>query len=281
VDRREPERHHGERRLPAASSFRSLPDPPAGTQRLVAVFRGRVGEEGDATLGSGYFVTAGKVVDWSPPPTVCAGLYTAFGGSEGLDLVHELGSARARVPLEFETYQLTDRLELRAENPARTLLASTGGFVSGFHSWSIDYDPKALGTTQVRLGITGNQDPRTLWTVALGCPGQTISNSSRLRPRVTVGMRWGTLFQGALGGCHADLFVDGAWLGRLSVTATGGGSIRTLTLSQGERHGYEYRNYACEPGTRNLLTAGEYTDSSGTYPLQPMSRPGVQFFGVR
>lgn len=259
----------------------SFPDPPAGTRRLVAVFRGQVGEDGDATLGSGYYTTAGKVVEYGPPPTACGGLQTAMGSSEGLDLVHELGSTRARVPLEFEAYQITDRLELRAENPARTLLAATGGYVSGFRSWSIDYDPEALGTTRVRLRITGNQDPKTLWTTALGCPGQTIPNGSRVRPRITVGMRWGTLFQGALGGCHADLYVDGAWLGRISVTATGGGSSRTLILTKGEGHGYEYRNYSCESGTRNLLTAGEFTDSSGTYPLQPMSKPGVHLFEVR
>lgn len=43
--------------------------PPSGTKKLVAVFHGRIGEEGEASGGT-YFAVAGKIVPYTAPPEI-------------------------------------------------------------------------------------------------------------------------------------------------------------------------------------------------------------------
>jgi hypothetical protein len=60
--------------LPSAQFSKSLaagqttvinfPAPPVGTVKLIAAFRGQIGAEGDATLASGFYATAGKVIGY-------------------------------------------------------------------------------------------------------------------------------------------------------------------------------------------------------------------------
>ncbi|HEY8102385.1 MAG TPA: hypothetical protein VIF82_16725, partial [Burkholderiaceae bacterium] len=42
--------------------------PPTTATKLIAVFRGQIGAEGDATLASGFYAVAGKVISYTPPP---------------------------------------------------------------------------------------------------------------------------------------------------------------------------------------------------------------------
>lgn len=44
--------------------------PPAGTKKIVLAFAGKIGEEGDPTAESGWYVVAGKIIDYSPPPEI-------------------------------------------------------------------------------------------------------------------------------------------------------------------------------------------------------------------
>lgn len=46
----------------------NLTEPTGNVVKLIAAFRGKIGDEGDETLASGYYAVAGKVIGYSPPP---------------------------------------------------------------------------------------------------------------------------------------------------------------------------------------------------------------------
>jgi hypothetical protein len=183
--------------LASGQSTPTLPEPPSSTIKIVAVFFGSIGSE---TIPR----AAGRVTDYAAPPVACAGSRTNSGGSSGLEYVHELGTTAGQVQLEFEAYGIPDAITMWSENSARTRLNGSTGQVSGFHQYTYNFNPAALGSTKVRVRVDGNTDTGTMWVATLGCPGQNLGNGQRGDyPRVTVNFTFGQPLSGAMGTCDA------------------------------------------------------------------------------
>lgn len=255
---------------PSASTV-TLPEPPSGTVKLVAVFYGLIGSESMRR-------TAGKVVNYLPPPIPCGGNLKRSGDITGLDATVEMGTNSGTVQLSFEAFSIKDSLAVTAMNAANTQLATTGGMVSGLHKKTFTFNSATLGTSKARVRIVGSEEG-TLWDVAMSCPGKQLS-AADFPPTRSVIFEFGATLSGATGSCQADFFVDGVRVGLAYVSGSGGTGL-TQSLTKGAGHGAEFRNFSCTANNNNLLIGAEYTDPSGTVRLQNMNQAGIRLFDVR
>ncbi len=106
------------------------------------------------------------------PALPCGTPFSAAGSSAGTSVTQELGSTAGNVWVNFWSYEIPDGLTVTTDNSSRTLLAETGGMVSGMRTLSFHHNPALRGTTKVRVTVTGNTDPNTAWAVRIGCPNQ-------------------------------------------------------------------------------------------------------------
>lgn len=263
---------------PSASTSVVLSEPPSGTQRLIVVFQGKIGEEPASLADPNWFAVAGKVINYTPPPVPCGGNLKGSGGIEGLDTTVEMGNTAGNVQLSFEAYSVKDSLVVTAVNSANTQLASTGGMISGLYTKTYNFDPSALGTTKARVRITGSENG-TAWNVAMSCPGKPLA-SGDFPPSRSVTFRFGSALSGARGSCQADFYVDGVRVGLAYISANGTTSL-TKSLTQGPQHGAEFRNFGCTSDQWNLGVGAEYIDGGGAVRLQNMNQAGIRLFDVR
>lgn len=94
-----------------ASQTLTLPSAPLqGTTKVVAAFRGKIGEEGDATLASGYYSVTGALGTYTPAPLVgcsdlrfSSGYYSGNGRTDIVtyDKIMTLGSTPGLVLAQF------------------------------------------------------------------------------------------------------------------------------------------------------------------------------------
>lgn len=136
--------------------------------------------------GSFAFNESNIKTDPAPVPAVPCGQVIRSGSSSGLDVVQELGTTPGKVSVNFEAFSIPDGLEIKADNPAATLLATTGGLVAGTKALSFTHDPTARGTTRVRVKVTGNSDTGTVWNVGVSCPGQAAPGSTAVTVKFVI-----------------------------------------------------------------------------------------------
>jgi len=237
----------------------SFAEPPAGTRKLVVVFQGRIGSE-PAAPDSNWFAAAGKVINYTLPPVNCAGRRLDEGSSAGVEYIHELGTGSGSFRMQFEAFGIPDALVVRAGNSSGPVLLQTNGLVSGFDEWSTPHDPVALGTTKVHVRVNGNPDTGTWWELALGCPGENLNGSNPAMPKAFVQFRFGSALQGAMGSCSADFYIDSVFRGTAYASSSGFGTM-SLFLTKGPGHYGEFRNFRCDPFTRNILVGADFEDS--------------------
>jgi hypothetical protein len=135
--------------VPVGGSTYASFSPYADTGKMIVAFRGRIGNEGDATLSQGddsFYATAGKVVDFTPPiqiisvnrPTdlVAGQPFTVSWSTTGANLVDYVcnyGGKRYRLAgsgsftdtAKPEWASVTDTCTLRAYNDGPTVGAKT------------------------------------------------------------------------------------------------------------------------------------------------------------
>jgi len=220
----------------------SFTEPPSGTKRLVAVFAGQIGAEGEPEgPASGFFTTAGKVIPYSPPGTASCGVPIRSSGSSGTtDRTLTIGASSQSVTANFEAYSIPDKLELLANGVS---LAGTGGLVSGRHSFTFTFDPKKLGTTQLLARVTGNSNQGTVWDLCVDCnnPAGATCQSAFAQRQVTFRMSYNS---NAGWTCNAgNISVDGQSRGFMDNLSL----LRTMVTVNpaGERHTLSAPNAGC------------------------------------
>lgn len=254
----------------ARSAMIPITRPANSSGNYSLVFAGQMGAEGQA--GSNDLTAVVGKKKFAPGQIVTCGETISASGSEKGVLIPniEMGTTAGNVQLEFQAYFIPDAITLKADNSARTLLATSNGFTQGYHRYEFNYNPTSLGTTTVTLEVDGNDDPGTAWTTTLGCPGQTLDNDDREFQIVPVEFSFGESggFGFPAGTCSFSFYIDGQFMRSVYTGASG---VRfTLQLSAGH-HSYDYVNKSCN-GRGGTLSGGgfssHYSDSSGTHNLK-------------
>lgn len=205
----------------------SLTVPP-GNVALIAVFSGRLGQEGN---GNRLFAVAGDYVSHvTPPPVQCNTPLSPAGGVGTWNFPISLGGTKGDVDLDFETYTVPDSLRITLDDGRE--LYSTNGLVSGYRRHTVSFDPNGradvIATARISAPTNG-----TAWTFRLGCPGVPLSDD-----RISVTFYWGPT-SGAQ--CRVRLKVDGT----TNTSSTLSTSHQfTMKLKPGT-HSYDVVNYDC------------------------------------
>jgi hypothetical protein len=215
-------------------------EAPAGAQRIVAVFHGRIGGEGEpfGNPSTGYIAVAGKAIQYTGATLPCGVPIKAEGSAEGLSQSMDLGSLSARVYGEFEAYGVPDKLVVRRLNASGPVLYTTGSaLVPGYHTFNFQHtgssDP---AQNRIHVQVTGNQEYPTWWTVAVGCPGQTLGNQDRVKPRIRIS--FGHTSSGGAGCAygHFRIFMNGTEIGRVNYGEVGGSGGPIMDVTAGSDH---------------------------------------------
>ena len=152
--------------------------------------------------------------------------------------------------------------------------------MSGYKLFNIPYNPQTLGTTSLSIQINA-PNPQTEWSLTVNCPGTAITDQDRNHPRIPVSFQFGDFLQGAAFGCQADMYIDYVLIGRAQFQAPTRGSLG-VTLSKGQAHAIEFKNYSCQPQTSNVIGSAYYQDSRGVLiKTQSMTQTGVGYFDVK
>lgn len=86
------------------------------------------------------------------------------GGTEGDERTIQLTAKQGTVKLNYEMFDVPDRIEIFQ---GEKLVYQSDGFVSGYHSESITLNGDS---GRLRVKLTGNEIPTTLWNYTLECP---------------------------------------------------------------------------------------------------------------
>jgi hypothetical protein len=241
------------------STVLNVAEPPAGTQKLLVLFTGQLGQE--TRPGPNPEGWAAKLVPYTPTPVACGSSVHAQGANQDVTIPADLGTTAGPVQFEFEAYRIPDAYVLRAPN--NQVLATSNGPTSGYHLHTFQYDPAAWGGAHVvTLAIDANVDPETRWTTTIGCPGQEIGNGDREQPMRTVHFVFGGGLPSA-GDCSFNLYIDDQF--RAFVSAGSGAFNIYMDMIKG-LHRYEYRNKVCTDGIGSSFPA-YYVDPAGSHQL--------------
>lgn len=237
------------------SSAVTLAEPASTTSRLVIVFAGQIGAEVPAD--SGFQSIAGKVVTYSPPPIPCGQPISADGSSEGFNQVMEMGSQSGPVQIEFEAYSIPDKFEIRAETSAAPVQITTTNMVSGWHTWTYQFNPTALGTTKLRVRVTGNSDPATLWTATVSCPNKTLSNSDRQASRIGITFGVGAVSGAGCNAGYTNIFLNGTQVGRVNFSNGVGDTSSLVSVTTGSHQQVNLSTTITNPGSPGFSCIGD------------------------
>lgn len=234
----------------------TVPEPPSGTARMIAVFRGQVGAEG--SVASGYYAVAGKVVNYTAQAIPCGNSFSAAGGTEGRETTMELGSTPGPVQGEFEAYSIPDSMVVRRTNSNGPVLYSSNGSVSGFHTFTIQHpgggDPSQ---NKIWIKVTGNTDTATQWTSTISCPNRSITNADRERDRISIS--FSSTATGGGTGCprgHFNVYLNDLFGGGVTRTVAWGGGGATsspITITTGTNHWLRVQNVVDDFGTPGAI----------------------------
>ncbi|MFC4312633.1 hypothetical protein ACFPN2_26350 [Steroidobacter flavus] len=248
------------------SSIVTFTEPATTTSRLVVVFTGQIGAEVPAD--SGFQSIAGKVVTYSPPLVPCGQPLSAGGSSEGFNQVMEMGSEAGPVQIEFEAYSIPDKFEVRAESSAAPVLVTTTNQVSGWHTWTYQFNPTSLGTSKFRIRVTGNSDPGTLWTATVSCPNKTLTNSDRIQDRIAITFGVGATVGAGCDAGYINVMLNGKQATRLNFSP-GVGDSGTVTVTAGTHQRVELLPTITSQGTPGFTCQGNgtvfWTDRAGQH----------------
>lgn len=146
---------------------------PQGAHSLVASYSGDSKNKPSVSGAIGVTV--------NPPPKPCGTPLSATGGSAGMTQILEMGGAPGLVTVRFSAYQIKDGLQVKYTKSG-AVLATTGGLVSGEHTFSFQYNPAENGgATTVEFKVTGNSDGNTIWDIKSSCPGAAAQDFPRYK----------------------------------------------------------------------------------------------------
>lgn len=104
-----------------------------------------------------------------PRPSIpCGSSYVRDGGTAGLDTYWTLGSTGGYVLVEFEAYEIPDKLEIWQ---GANLIVKTPGYVSDCNFATVYHNPS--DGTDWRVLVFGNSDAATGWDIHISCPSDT------------------------------------------------------------------------------------------------------------
>lgn len=167
----------------------------------------------------------------------CGTPIESYGSSGITEEVLSIGNTAQNVTANFDAYTIPDKLELFANG---TRLAATAGMESGYRSFSFNFDPKQLGTTQLIARVTGNSDTGTRWNLCVDCNGATCP--SVIQPRnifISLSYAWSSSWVCSTGTAMIDTRDIGTLTGQAQITAS-----VTSTRSP-ERHTFFAPNAGC------------------------------------
>ncbi|QKE11219.1 putative tail fiber protein [Pseudomonas phage PaBG] len=114
-------------------------------------------------------------------PRECSDTSAVKSGGAGVtDTFIDMGSTAGKVGIRYQMWQIPDKLDVYQEG---TLVATTGGPVTGDHWLYFDYDPSRGQKIQVRVTGSG----ATSWSFLHTCPGDEDPNISVNSPSVREG----------------------------------------------------------------------------------------------
>jgi hypothetical protein len=260
---------------PQATVPFTFPEPAGSPVNVVAVFAGTL-VGGDPAGPANFANVAGKVVPYTPPPVACAGPFKATDSSTGFDnksALFDLGTTAGPVQLEFEAYAIPDGIRAESANAAKTSLVAYTGLISGYHLYTINYNPAALGSTKIHVVVTGNADTATRWDMAMSCPGGQITNADRVDPRVLVTFAYGG-DNPAGEQCGFAAYLDGVYAGGGSA-GIGTVSFSVLLTTGNDVHSLTYQNVSCTPLTPWGSWSARYQDRAGWHNLPGLGNVGI------
>ncbi|MEJ8837056.1 hypothetical protein [Ramlibacter sp. AN1133] len=177
--------------------------------RLLAVFKGRIGAEGNS-LGRGYYSVAGAIAAVPAAPVAsCPGdvlLDNSMGTNSNLDMTFQLVGS-GTVQTAMENYSIPDSLTISIAN---SVVVNTGMF-AGEQRPSFEY--RSGQSVRVQVQATSSD----LWNLRLSCPGQGLQGDAVPKKLVSITVTNPT---GAFlcSGAFWDIWIDG------SIHLTGSGS---------------------------------------------------------
>lgn len=99
----------------------------------------------------------------------CADPVGKHGGQGKYKYTYALKDTSAHtVEISFEAYSVPDQIRITANGKT---IAQTDGYVSGFHQWQINYDPKKHGTEFI--AHVDAQNNGTAWNLCIDCEGSS------------------------------------------------------------------------------------------------------------
>lgn len=114
-------------------------------------------------------------------PRECSDTSSVKSGGAGVtDTFIDMGSTAGKVGIRYQMYEIPDKLDVYQEG---TLVATTGGPVTGDHWLYFQYDPSKGQKIQVRITGSG----ATSWSFLHTCPGDEDPNISVNSPSVREG----------------------------------------------------------------------------------------------
>jgi hypothetical protein len=187
-------------------------EPPSSTTKIIAVFMGKVGAEGDpnADATSGFYAVAGKVVSFQPLSIPCSSYYPGYpgfaragwspmNGDQGINSgtalnpaydpgLVEFGSTAGVIQGEFQTVPVPNfqgwNLVIRSGSSTGPIVYASNGYMSSNKNFSFahpgGYDP--LKTKLFVKLLPGNPEPQGIglpWNLVLSCPGLQITDDQR------------------------------------------------------------------------------------------------------
>lgn len=212
--------------LASGQATPALAEPPNTASKVVAVFFGTIGSEPMPRA-------AGRVTNYSAPPVPCGQPISAAGSSAGFNQVMEMGTDAGPVQIEFEAYSIPDKFEIRAESSAAPVLVTTTNLVSGWRNWTYQFNPTSLGTSKIRIRVTGNSDPATLWTATVSCPNEAITNSDRVQDRISITFGIGAVSGAGCNTGYTNVILNGTQAGRLNFSPGVGDTTAPVTVTAG------------------------------------------------
>lgn len=180
------------------------------------------------------------------PPISCGTVLSRKGYFSSSPQTYEMlmGETSGRVEWEFEAYYLPDRLTIRSKKTNERIYR-TGDFVQGGYSNSFEFNPAIHGT--ILEVVIETREPSTVWTYAMSCPGQPLTNSNRQEVPISLSVNIGATQSGLSQQCKLDFWFNG----------------RNVYSSAGRKNHHSF-NISAVPGANDGIAAYRYavTDCS-------------------
>jgi len=161
---------------PSPLSCDDLIMPESGSLVAGDKFNSTVFLEADTTYfyracgRSGDKISSGsiKTIQTPKPSIPCGSSLWADGGTNGLDMLYSMGSQGGYVLVEFEAYEIPDKLEVWQGG---TKILKTPGYVSDCNYGIIYHNPSK--SYEWNIKVFGNSSSSTAWELHISCPSNS------------------------------------------------------------------------------------------------------------